>query len=279
MRYLDSAVATPITHFDKDAVPIDWTSAGRIVFRSTHAPAGLWSVSPVGGEPEPFLALDDGREAYSASISPDATAVAWLRKGDDGLIGVWISSPPGSGPKKYEPAPFASRDVFNGPNLRFSPDGKQVLLFRNATAGEEAWLMPYPANAAKPPHRILQSLPAFGGTPTFSWMPDNRHVVISTTPGAAPQQLYMADTVSGEFAVFSSGTTAQRLPAVSPDGSKLVFLESASDFDIISVDLATAAVTPLIATPAERGYACVGFQPTRHGVCHRSQRGHGNLAA
>ena len=58
----------------------------------------------------------------------------------------------------------------------------------------------------------------------------------------------MADTVSGEFAVFSSGTTAQRSPAVSPDGSKLVFLEAATDYDVVSVDLATAAVTPLITT-------------------------------
>ena len=35
---------------------------------------------------------------------------------------------------------------------------------------------------------------------------------------------------------------------MSPDGSKLVFVESATDRDVVSVDLATAAVTPLIAT-------------------------------
>ena len=58
VRYLDSPVATPITHLAEDAFPIAWTSAGRIVFGSNKAPAGLWSVSPVGGEPEPFQALD-----------------------------------------------------------------------------------------------------------------------------------------------------------------------------------------------------------------------------
>jgi Tol biopolymer transport system component len=46
----------------------------------------------------------------------------------------------------------------------------------------------------------------------------------------------------------TSGTTNQRGPAVSPDGSKLVFSEATSDFDVVSVDLATTAVTPLIAT-------------------------------
>lgn len=37
-------------------------------------------------------------------------------------------------------------------------------------------------------------------------------------------------------------------PALSPDGSKLVFVESNTDFDIVSLDLTTAVVTPLIAT-------------------------------
>ncbi len=81
--------------------------------------------------------------------------------------------------------------------VKFSPDGKQILLIRNAGKGEEAWLLPYSANASNPPHRILLDLPAVGGTPAFSWMPDNRRVVLSTTPGGAPPQLHMADTVSG----------------------------------------------------------------------------------
>ena len=45
-----------------------------------------------------------------------------------------------------------------------------------------------------------------------------------------------------------AGTRAQNSPAVSPDGSKLVFLESATDTDIVSVDVATAVVTSVIAT-------------------------------
>ena len=253
VRYLDSPVATQITHLAVSALPIDWTSAGRIVFHSSQAPAGLWSISPVGGEPEPLQGLDRsgvGRRLRprAASVSRDGTALAWYG-GDDGVSRIWISSPPGSAPKPYQPAPFASRDAFNSPTLKFSPDGTQLLLIRNAGAGEEAWLMPYPPNAGKPPRRILQGLPpASENTPDVSWMPDNRHVVLSTTPGGAPPQLYMADTVSGAFYEFSSGTTAQRSPAVSPDGSKLLFLEAATNYDIVSVDLASAAVTPLIAT-------------------------------
>ncbi len=255
VRYLDSPVATQITHVAEGTGPTDWTSTGRIVFT---APAGLWSVSPVGGEPEPFQATANRTEAYISSVTRDGTAVVWLHKADDGTWGIWISSPPGSTPKRYEPAPFASRGFANLPHLRFSPDGKQILLFWNPGAGEEAWLMPYPANAVNPPHKIFPGLPTFAGTPEFSWMPDNRHVVVSTTPGAAAvvsttpgvaaNQLYMADTLSGDFAVFSSGTTGQLSPAVSPDGAKLVFMEATDDYDIVSADLTTAAVIPLIAT-------------------------------
>ena len=250
VRYLDSPLATPITDLSVNAIPIAWTATGRIVFQSTEPPAGLWSVSPVGGEPQPFQTMDasigPAAEASTASVSRDGSALAWLHRGDDGLVGLWISSPPGSAPKRYEPAPFAARLSVSSPTVKFSPDGTQILLVRDAGAGDEAWLMPYPADARNPPRRILQDLPL--GRTTFSWMPNNRHVVVSASRGMAPPQLYIADTVSGAFAVLSSGTTPQRSPAVSPDGSKLVFVEAPTNFDIVSMDLATASVAPLIAT-------------------------------
>jgi Tol biopolymer transport system component len=119
---------------------------------------------------------------------------------------------------------------------------------RNAGAGEETWLMPYPADVSTPPRRVLDGMPAFRGTPTFSWLPDNRHVVLSVLQGSAPQQLYLADTASGTFTTLSSGTTHQRWPAVSPDGGRLVFADQTLERDIVSMDLATRAVSPVIAT-------------------------------
>ena len=212
VRYLDSPLATPITHLSVDAIPIGWTATGRIVFRSAQAPAGLWSVSPVGGEPQPFqnmeASIGPATEASTAAVSRDGSALAWLHRGEDGLIALWISSPPGSAPNRYEPAPFAARLSVDTPTVKFSPDGTRILMLRNAGAGEEAWLMPYPADAANPPRRILQNLPL--GQTTFSWMPNNRHVVLSAALGLTPHQLYMADTLSGAFAVLSSGTTPQR---------------------------------------------------------------------
>jgi Tol biopolymer transport system component len=249
VRYLDSPGATPITAPGVGvAGVIQWTTAGKIVFGMGLR---LWTVSPVGGEPEPFEkpgVIDTTLQLVgNGSISRDGTmAVAYFRSADGALgLRTWSRD---SGQKPYEPAPFATRTNINTPLASLSPDGKQILLLRNTGAGEEAWLMPYPADTDNPPRRVLQGVSNFFSTPTASWLPDNRHVVLSASQSAAPRQLYLADTVSGTLTLISSGTSAQDDPAVSPDGSRLVFRETDIDRDIVSVDLATAAVTPVIAT-------------------------------
>jgi serine/threonine protein kinase/Tol biopolymer transport system component len=250
LRYLASPAPTQITTLAEGVGGIiEWTTSGKILF---FASGGLSSVSPVGGEPE-SLGTDAITTAKlqiraALSVSRDGTLFAGLFRGGDGVINIWTWSLADSAPKSYEPSPFASRSAFNRPSLKFSPDGRQILLMRNAGQGEEIWLMPYPPDATNPPHRILEGVTRFSTTPTFSWMPDNRHVVISGSPPASPPQLHLADTVSGAFMAFSSGTRAQTSPAVSPDGSRLTFLESETDRDVVSVDLKTAVVTPVIAT-------------------------------
>jgi Tol biopolymer transport system component len=250
VRYLNAPVATKITEVAAGVASlIEWTTTGKILFGSPNAnvPA-VWSVSPVGGEPQLFAELPPNTQlAGAGTIARDGTAIAHLLGGADGVVNLWTNTMPGQTPEVYDPV-LATRTIFNAPSVKFSPDGKQLLLVRNTGAGEEAWLMPYPANPANPPRRIFQGMASFSGTPTFGWMPDSRHVVLSTSPGDSPRQLYMADTVSDTFQVFSSGTTPQTTPAISPDGTKLAFLEPITDRDIVEVDLATAMVTPIIAT-------------------------------
>ena len=116
VRYLDWSVATRITQLDENAVPFQWTSAGRIVFVSDKAPAGLWSISPVGGEPEPFQAVDNS--AVAGSVSRDGTAVAALRRGED------------------RPASSLSPAL----RLSLSPDGKS-LTYGTVNSTSNLWLM------------------------------------------------------------------------------------------------------------------------------------------
>jgi eukaryotic-like serine/threonine-protein kinase len=253
VRYLDSPVATQITRFRgaRFAYPDAWTSTGRILFSSNGPPGGLWSISPVGGEAELVTPVIPGGVGGPLDITRDGATLAILRRGDDGLIGPWLVSLRDGSMKRYEPAPFAAPLVRGGIGLRFSPDGRRALLMWASSNGPQAWLMNYPPDGAMP-RRVLPDLPLTDGTPTFSWLGDSRHVVVSVGEGdVTPLQLYVADTRTGALRILSGGTTNQVRPVVSPDGKKLVFTENNYHQDIVSLNVSTAAVTPLIAT--ERG--------------------------
>jgi Tol biopolymer transport system component/DNA-binding winged helix-turn-helix (wHTH) protein len=251
VRYLDSSSAMQLTHDQNGGAPIAWIT-GRIVFESSRAPAGLWTISPASGEAEPLLAIGNPTARYLAHVSGDGLVVAYYDADKNGAYGVMISSPAGSPAKPYSPAPFTTQTLLGVPQVKFSPDGKQIVLLRNAGGGQEAWLMPYPANASNPPRRILRNLQGDLGE-TVSWMPDNRRIVLGMTSGSEPSQLHMVDTVSGEYSALSTGTARQELPAVSPDGKKLVFQEEKRDRDLFSIDLASSAVRPLLATNSTEG--------------------------
>ncbi len=85
-----------------DRIPIN-TAAGRTLVglacgRRSTAISGLWR-------------RQSDRHQRPLRRQCPGTARPWhgCIKADDGLIGLWISSPPGSAPKRYEPAPFAAR--------------------------------------------------------------------------------------------------------------------------------------------------------------------------
>jgi Tol biopolymer transport system component len=261
VRYLDSPAATLLTRGARVAgIGLSqWTSSGQILFGSPGPPPGLWSISAVGGEPE--LAheplVQDGING-GGTIARDGRTVAVLRQVEGESISLWTGTLPGPVLQRYEPLPFKLERLVAPPlgfALAFSPDGRQLLLMwyglpgYGAPAGQQAWLLPYPADAARPPRRILEALPAGGDVAQFSWMPDSRHIVVTrAVSGTNPQQLYLADTRSDRFRPLASGTTHQIEPAVSPRGDKLVFSEVTTDLDIVSLNLRSAAVQPLLAT-------------------------------
>src|SRR5262249_42968872 len=140
VRYLDSPTPVQITHTSEGVIPIAWSpDSRRVIFFRDDPPGGLWSVSVAGGEPQPFLR---GNIAYPVAVSPDLKPVATIRRGDDHLYSVWISSPPGTPFRRYTPDPVHSHALYNTPPaLRFSPDGKKLLLImRGDRARDEAWL-------------------------------------------------------------------------------------------------------------------------------------------
>jgi Tol biopolymer transport system component len=200
----------------------------------------------VGGDPEhePFL-------IYGFEASPDWKALAVVRQGEDGRFGIGIGTPPDWKLKKYLPEPFAWTVFFGWPELHWAPDGRSILLLliTGDQRGVEAWLIPYPADPDRPPRRVLRNLPSYGETRSFSWMPDSRRIVLTirATPDGS-HQLWLADVLSGKRQALTSGTNYRALPAVSPDGQRVVFTEASVNFDVVSAKLDGSPSRELIAT-------------------------------
>ena len=260
LRYLNSPVPTQLTHEKRDVWPIRWSSDKNhlVVVETTESQqppyAKLYSVPTVGGDLDFIMDAD----CFACDLSPDGKALALLtvvtKPGE--MHGVAISDPLGSPFHAYTPAPFAGKDLFNSPSLSFSPDGKQILLFRaGAKTSEEAWLLPYPAGT-KPPRRILEKLPTFQGTPTFSWMPDSRHIVVDLSMGQdSPSHLWIADTQSDALTPLTTSNARESEPSVAPDGKSLIYAQKTSSLDVVSVSLQDGAAKTLISTGREESMA------------------------
>ena len=192
----------------------------------------------------------DVTDAHRLALSPNSQALAAIYEDKtSGLKSVWISSPVGSALRPYLPAPFATKDLYNEPALAFSPDGRKILYSRTGAKDKtETWLLPYPPGGASP-RQIFQMLPAFGGTPGFSWMDDSRHLV-SARPGKEgdTSHLWISDTESDRLQPLTFGTTNDSHPSVSPDGQRMVYSESSVNLDIVSVSLENGSLRKLIAT-------------------------------
>jgi len=267
VRYLDAAMPQQVTRLPEGAYPIAWApDSMRILFRTDHAPAGIWSASTVGGEPESFYALSD---TLAGAISPDLKTVALIRRNGNFEYGLWISSPPGAPPKPYTPDPIHAKALYNETRLRFSPDGKNLLLLiRTERGGDETWLVPFPSGS---PKRIFENVRSYSGTPDVAWMPDGRRLILSASPELEePPQLWLADIGPGAVTAITSGTTSRRSPAVSPDGSRILFAEATRDFDVVSVDLERGSAERLIAT--ERGEAMPAWAANVRALVYVSDR-------
>ncbi len=258
LRYFNAPAPIQLTHEKHSVGPMGWSSdrAHLILWESTgneeSAAYKFYSMPTVGGDLEFVMDLD----CVACDLSRDGKALATFSKGTDGDYSVSVSDPLGSPARPYAPATFASKDLFNGPQLSFSPDGKYLLLAR---AGEgdkdEIWLLPYPAGNQSP-RLILQRLKTLQGTPTFSWMPDSRHIVVSLAVDAhSPPHLWMTDIDSSELMPITTGNADERFPTVSPDGESLFYSQSNPNLDIVSLSVEDGSDKTLITTGRQESMA------------------------
>ena len=244
VRALDSAVPIQLT---KSPVPIShvfWSPDSTLIYYITRGGVGeLHGISPSGG-----LARRIMDRLRNAAISPDGKTLAiWRTTESAGQLKstVWISSPPGAEPRRYQPAPFEVPLGLPDNVLRFSPDGNSILLITNAVA-PQIWLLPFPESRGAP--RRLFAATEFSSTPHASWMPDSRHAVVSFATGGGQPALWLADLRREKLRKLTAGTSAEEDPSLSPDGGRLAFTSIAEDFDLMELPLDGSPPRTLLAT-------------------------------
>jgi serine/threonine protein kinase/Tol biopolymer transport system component len=258
VRYLTSPLSTRLTNLPGGAKPLGWAPDGKRIFIAAANPAGnqppqaLFSLSIAGGEPELLMPLDViMRGGAEARVSPDGKVLLARRRESDGTISLSISSPVGSPWKRYAPAPFESKQTANPPSFDLSPDGKKIVYFLNSGAENQAWLVPFPPGTGTP-KRILQG--HIGNSTSFSWFSDSRHIAASSAGAFRDTRLLWAlDTAGGEGKPITSGLVNESYPAVSPDGNRILFLESASEYRIVAASLKDGSLRTWIRSQRKTG--------------------------
>jgi serine/threonine protein kinase len=250
LRYLNSPTPVQFTQGSADSAAVGWSADGKRFIsggknpQAKVPPDALFSTPVFGGEPELLLTADVG---YAAT-SPDGKALAAIVE-EDGKLVLKTSSPIGAPFEKYAPAPFETKESFQEPNLRFAPDGRQILLLFDQPQGRLSWKLPWPPGRETPRQAFLR-LPTYGRTPFFTWLPDSRHIILSLQDRQDDrhQHLWIADVDSGARRPITSTASSEMEPALSPDGKKLLFEQFHQDCTFVSLSLENAAAERVISS-------------------------------
>jgi Tol biopolymer transport system component len=234
VRGLDSSAPVQLTNSDAAVTQLFWSPDASLLYYIAGAHDGeLWAISPAGGKARRILT-----DISAATMSPDGKSLAiWRPTKQQGKVrgSVWISSPPGSAPKEYQPSPFASELPDAEDRMWFSPDGSSILLVTSHDTAQ-VWLLPFPAGNGQP-HRVLKDI-ALGITPHAAWLPDNRHVILAFGPGLPPRPaLWLADLRNDRMRRLTAGTAGHGYPSLSPDGRRMVFTAVQDDYDVVQLPL------------------------------------------
>jgi Tol biopolymer transport system component len=154
--------------------------------------------------------VDDGSRNYHAQPSPDGRLIAF-DSDRDGERGVYVAQADGSGAHRISGPGYAAVPTW-------SPDGTRLTYIRAEVDRPSVWnLWIQPAHRG--PARRLTSH-AFGQTWSASWFPDGRRIAY-----AHEDSLIVLDLDTGRARRIGSPVKGGlvRTPAVSPDGSRIVF--------------------------------------------------------
>jgi len=255
------------------AAPVPDTDAPRVLQASAFSPAfapsgamyfhqqrdgvsALKRVDPLehGSLRTVTSIVDDHARNFHPRPSPDGNRIAF-DSDRDGTRGVYVANADGSGAHRISGEGYASVPSW-------SPDGEQIAFVRAEPSAPRVWNL-WLANAdgsnlrRLTHHRVGQM---WGG----SWFPDGRRIAYSLE-----SNLIILDVTTSDARVLSSPLPGMlvRTPAVSPDGTRIVF-QVHHDGTWIA-DARTGAMQRVLADPTAEEFT---WAPDGHHVAFHSRR-------
>jgi eukaryotic-like serine/threonine-protein kinase len=246
-RPLGSSLRQQVTHARFHCAAPFWSPDGTRLYYISLARDrdGLWSISAAGGEAE--LVMED---VSQAALSPDGKTLAFFRDEADGRMKLFFSSPAGSSPVRFASSELDAVGWFVQATLRFSPDGSKLAAWvergQHNVLGAEFWVV---SMADRTAHRVPFPVADVAGlAPTFSWLPDSRHVV-SALPSPMPgMHLWLLDIERATARLLTTTGGFENDPAVSPDGKRLALSLQDADFDLYELSAEHPDPTVMLGT-------------------------------
>ena len=219
IKNLATGEPVQLTFDDSPASRPRWSAqGGRIVY--SRVGDGIWSVPSLGGEPRQII--KDGR---NADLSRDGRLLVFERAGD-----IVIAGTDGSDLKVW-PRPRRLNPYHGDIWPTFSPDGQSIAVFL-AEEGRygDYWILPLNGDE---PRRVTWDFQE-GGAP--AWTPDGKSLLVrSSREGSA--NLWRVSVSDRTLERLTSGAGEDFDPAVSPDGTTVLFANVKRTWEVVVQDI------------------------------------------
>ena len=210
--------------------------------------------SETGGDLGIMTIVDDGSHNYHAQPSPDGRFVAF-DSDRDGERGIYVANRDGSQVRRLSGAGYAAVPTWSR--------NSEWLAYIRAEAGKPSvwnlWVQPATGGRAR---RLTNY--RYGQTWAASWFPDDRRIAYSHEDA-----LMVMDLQTGEATRYRTPVRRQlvRTPAVSPDGTKIIFQVFGHGAWLL--DLADGSARKVLTDPTAEEFA---WSPDGRRVAFHSRR-------
>jgi hypothetical protein len=254
----DAAVVQAVDSEQRPVFSPAFASNGTAMFfhtgKSGDARSALVALDAESSDLRVMTIVDDGSRNYHVQPSPDGRSIAF-DSDRDGERGVYTADRDGTNVRRVSGSGYAAVPSW-------APDASQLAFIRAEPGNSRVWNL-WLLTLSSGETRRLTSF-KYGQTWSASWFPDGRRICYTHE-----DRLIIQDLASGATKEYDSPVKQHlvRTPAVSPDGTKVVFQVYRSGAWLL--DLTDGAVRCVLTDPTAEEFA---WAPDGRRVAFHSRR-------